>query len=133
MKTESVSTYTYSANDNFEELLYTATKEAIANGDYKGAAQLANCLVMLRMNDKCSETSEVSIPINIGNKRVEEIIMGASKLEKERKIEQVLSLSEKVSDYLQKNFHPHTTVIIEVDGIRVEENLASRPIEYAVD
>lgn len=59
--------------------------------------------------------------------------MEASKLEKERKIEQLLSLSEKVVDYLQKNFHPHTTVIIEVDGIRVEENLVLRPIEYAVD
>lgn len=46
------------------------------------------------------------------------------------KTEKLIDLSRNVADYLQKNFHPHTTVIIEVDSIRVEETLASEVIEY---
>lgn len=53
--------------------------------------------------------------------------------EKADKINEVMKLSEAVADYLQRNFHPHTTVVIEVDGIRVEETLAAKPIEYAPD
>lgn len=49
------------------------------------------------------------------------------------KIEELIHLSTIVADYLQKNFHPHTSVIIEVDSIRVEETLAAKPIEYAAD
>ena len=54
-------------------------------------------------------------------------------MSKEEKIKQLMELSEKVSDFLQNNFHPHTTVVIEVDSIRVEETLTARFIEYAVD
>lgn len=51
--------------------------------------------------------------------------------EKENKIDELVKLSEAVACYLQRNFHPHTTVVIEVDSIRVEETLAGRVIEYA--
>ena len=53
--------------------------------------------------------------------------------EKEGKINELMKLSEAVADYLQHNFHPHTTVVIEVDRIRVEETLTARTIEYAPD
>ena len=46
------------------------------------------------------------------------------------KIEHLLALSQSVAEYLQQNFHPHTTVVIEVDSIRVEETLAGKVIEY---
>lgn len=49
------------------------------------------------------------------------------------KQKKLLELSQIVAEYLQKNFHPHTTVVIEIDSIRVEETLAFTPIEYAVD
>ena len=49
------------------------------------------------------------------------------------KTEELMNLYRQVVEYLQKNFHPHTTVVIEVDGIRVEETLAANVIEYAVD
>lgn len=45
----------------------------------------------------------------------------------------LLELSREVAEYLQKNFHPNTTVIIEVNSIRVEENVMQMPIEYAPD
>lgn len=53
--------------------------------------------------------------------------------EKEGKINELMRLSKAVSDYLQRNFHPHTTVVIEVERIRVEETLATQTIEYAPD
>lgn len=53
--------------------------------------------------------------------------------EKLDRINALMNMCEPVVEYLQNNFHPHTTVIIEADGIRVEENLATRPIAYAVD
>ena len=53
--------------------------------------------------------------------------------EKQTKINELMKLSEVVSDYLQKNFHPHTTVMIEADSIRVEETLIAMVIEYAPD
>ena len=49
------------------------------------------------------------------------------------KMKVLLELSSHVVDYLQKNFHPHTTVVIEVDSIRVEETLTSVIKEYAVN
>ena len=51
----------------------------------------------------------------------------------EEKTEKLIAASEKVAEILQRNFHPHTTVVIEVDSIRVEETLASKVIEYDVD
>lgn len=57
----------------------------------------------------------------------------ATKMEKAKKIENLLTISQYVADYLQKNFHPHTTVVIEVDSIRVEETLAGKIIEYERD
>lgn len=50
--------------------------------------------------------------------------------EREGKIDNLMTLCADAIEYLQNNFHPHTTVIMEVDGIRVEEALASRVIEY---
>ena len=35
----------------------------------------------------------------------------------EGETKELLRLSRKVADYLQENFHPHTTVVIEVDSI----------------
>lgn len=52
---------------------------------------------------------------------------------KEEKIEELIKTSKQVVELLQKNFHPHTTVVIEVDSIRVEETVEARIIEYAVD
>ena len=49
------------------------------------------------------------------------------------KQEKLLKLSKEVAEYLQKNFHPNTTVIIEVNSIRVEENTIQVPIEYELD
>lgn len=54
-------------------------------------------------------------------------------LKEKDKIKELVRLSKAVADYLQRNFHPHTTVVIEVDGIRVEETLAAEPIEYVSD
>ena len=51
----------------------------------------------------------------------------------EDRITTLIDLSKRVADYLQKHFHPHTTVVIETDSIRVEETLAAKAIEYAVD
>ena len=51
----------------------------------------------------------------------------------EGETKELLRLSRKVADYLQENFHPHTTVVIEVDSIRVDETLAAQVTEYAVD
>lgn len=51
----------------------------------------------------------------------------------EEKIENLISLSEQVLKYLQDNFHPHITVVIEVDNIRVEEMITQRVKEYAVN
>ncbi len=53
--------------------------------------------------------------------------------EKKDRIKELIDLSFPVSKFLQKNFHPHTTVVIEVDGIRVEETLAGEIIEYEPD
>lgn len=53
--------------------------------------------------------------------------------QKEGKINELMRLSKAVADYLQRNFHPHTTVVIEVESIRVEETLAAEAIEYALD
>ena len=52
---------------------------------------------------------------------------------KNYKINELMKLSGAVADYLQHNFHPHTTVVIEVDSIRVEETMAAEIIEYAPD
>ena len=49
------------------------------------------------------------------------------------KVEKLLELANPVVDYLQRNFHPHTTIVIEVDSIRVEETLAAKVIEYGLD
>lgn len=53
--------------------------------------------------------------------------------EKRSKTDELIRLSKAVADYLQRNFHPHTTVVIEVESIRVEETLAAEAIEYALD
>lgn len=49
------------------------------------------------------------------------------------KIKQLIEISKDVALYLQRNFHPHTTVVIEVDSIRVEETAAAEIIEYELD
>lgn len=49
------------------------------------------------------------------------------------KEQKLLELSREVAEYLQKNFHPNTMVIIEVNSIRVEENAIQVPIEYEPD
>ena len=54
-------------------------------------------------------------------------------MENEEKINTIIKLSEAVAEYLQNNFHPHTSVLIEVDSIRVEETLAGKVIEYERD
>lgn len=54
-------------------------------------------------------------------------------MDKNDRIKTLMELSLPVSEYLQKNFHPHTTVVIEVDSIRVEETLAGKVIEYEPD
>ena len=51
----------------------------------------------------------------------------------EERMENLIEASRQVVEILQKNFHPHTTVVIEVDRIRVEETVEARVIEYAVD
>lgn len=51
----------------------------------------------------------------------------------EPKISKLMEMSEGIVEYLQENFNPHTTVVIECDGIRIEETLAAMPKEYAVD
>lgn len=50
-----------------------------------------------------------------------------------RKTEELITLCGPVVEYLQNNFHPHTTVVIEVDSIRVEETLVGKVIEYERD
>lgn len=52
---------------------------------------------------------------------------------KSEKVDTLIEKSREIVAYLQENFHPHTTVIIEVDSIRVEETLAARVIEYEQD
>lgn len=49
------------------------------------------------------------------------------------KLNELIKISKDVAAYLQNNFHPHTTVVIEVDSIRVEETAAAEIIEYALD
>lgn len=49
------------------------------------------------------------------------------------KLDELMRASKMVVDILQRNFHPHTTVLIETDSIRVEETLAQEVIEYAVN
>ncbi|MBO6260453.1 MAG: hypothetical protein J6N47_06465 [Lachnospiraceae bacterium] len=51
----------------------------------------------------------------------------------EPKVSKLMEMSEGIVKYLQENFHPHTTVVIEWDGIRIEETLAAMPKECAVD
>lgn len=51
----------------------------------------------------------------------------------EERMENLIEASRQVVEILQKNFHPHTTVVIEVERIRVEETVEARVIEYAVD
>ena len=46
------------------------------------------------------------------------------------KLEELIEISKPVAEFLQKNFHPHTTVVVEVDGIRVEETLTAEFIKY---
>ena len=45
------------------------------------------------------------------------------------KEEKLLEMSKEIAEYLQKNFQPNTTVIIEVNSIRIEENVVQVPIE----
>lgn len=51
----------------------------------------------------------------------------------EPKVSKLMEMSEDIVKYLQENFNPHTTVVIEWDGIRIEETLATMPKECAVD
>ena len=53
--------------------------------------------------------------------------------EKTERIDKIFELSAVVADYIQKNFHPHTSVVIEADSIRVEETVTAKAIEYALD
>jgi len=52
---------------------------------------------------------------------------------KDEKLNKLFELSNPIVEYLQKNFHPHTSVVIEWDGIRVEETLATVVKECVVD
>lgn len=54
-------------------------------------------------------------------------------MDQKEKLEKLFDLCAPAVEYLQQNFHPHTTIVIEVEGIRVEETLAAKVIEYAVD
>ena len=54
-------------------------------------------------------------------------------IKEQEKMDELLKLSNHVAEYLQKNFHPHTTVVIEVDRTRVEETVTAKTIEYALD
>ena len=44
---------------------------------------------------------------------------------KDERLNNLFELSDPIMKYLQENFHPHTTVVIEWNSIRVEETLAS--------
>ena len=44
---------------------------------------------------------------------------------KDERLNNLFELSDPIVKYLQENFHPHTTVVIEWNSIRVEETLAS--------
>lgn len=46
---------------------------------------------------------------------------------------ELTKLCEPIARYIQHHFHPHTTVVIECDRIRVEESLAEELIEYEID
>ena len=47
--------------------------------------------------------------------------------------EEIINDCKPIAEKLQKNFHPHTTIVIEVDQIRVEETVQGEVIEYALD
>lgn len=46
------------------------------------------------------------------------------------KTDKLFEMSKMIALYLQKNFHPNTTVVIECDRIRVEETYSERLIEF---
>lgn len=49
-------------------------------------------------------------------------------MDKEKR--EVIEMCKPIAEYLQRNFHPHASVIIEVDRIRVEESIACCPLPY---
>ena len=51
----------------------------------------------------------------------------------EKRMENLIEESKRIVELLQQNFHPHTTVIIEADSIRVEETIAAELIQYDVN
>lgn len=52
---------------------------------------------------------------------------------KDERIDKLFELSTPIVKYLQENFHPHISVVIEWDSIRVEETLAAVVKECVVD
>lgn len=71
------------------------------------------------------------------NKRTSDIeqhcsICGTA-LEDDKDLNCLMGLGRQIADCLQRSFHPHTTVVIEADSIRVEETMTREIIEYAVD
>ena len=51
----------------------------------------------------------------------------------EKRMENLIEESKRIVELLQQNFHPHTTVIIEADSIRVEETIVAELIQYDVN
>lgn len=45
-------------------------------------------------------------------------------------LKKIKELSRPLIEYLQQNYNPHTSIIIESDGIKVVEDLMCTPIFY---
>ena len=78
-----------------------------------------------------SNRSSGTYPIRCGLKRP--LMKGGRGTEMEKRMENLIEESKRIVELLQQNFHPHTTVIIEADSIRVEETIAAELIQYDVD
>lgn len=46
----------------------------------------------------------------------------------EKQNEELMEMCKPIAEYLQKHFHPHVSVSIEGDRIRVEETIAGCPV-----
>lgn len=51
-------------------------------------------------------------------------------IKKEEKYEKLVALCMPVFKTLCKDFHPHTSIIMNSDGIRVEETIYGLPTKY---
>ena len=66
-------------------------------------------------------------------KRAERAEEGGEKMMEPEKTEALMEMCVPIAKKLQKEFHPHVTVVIEDDYIRVEETIAGKVIEYEMD